>query len=321
MAGEAAGRTPGADNSGPSRRGAALTRAAVDSLPPVWLVLGAILSLQFGAAIAKSLFDVLPPSVVVWLRLLTAVVLLVLIARPALRGHSRTDWLVVLGFGLSLAVMNWAIYQAFALIPLGVAVTIEFLGPLAIAVLGSRRRLDLLWGALAVTGVALLGWNNGDLNLAGVGFALLAAGAWAAYILLSAATGQRFPGTSGLALASIAGAVLLTPSAVLAGGAALLDWRLVAIGLAVGVMSSVIPYSLELQALRRMPAQVFGILMSLQPAAAALAGLVLLGEFLTAWQWLAVACVIAASLGAMRAGGSATSRSRNGERASSGPPD
>ncbi|MDS1268759.1 EamA family transporter [Lipingzhangella sp. LS1_29] len=280
----------------------------VERLPPAWLVLGSIASVQSGAAVAKILFEVLPPGAVVWLRLLTSMVLLVLVVRPAVRGHSRTDWLVVLGFGASLALMNWAIYQSFARIPLGIAVTIEFLGPLLIAVLGSRRRLDLVWVVLAGVGVTLLGWDNGELDPVGVAFALLAAAAWASYILLSAATGQRFAGMSGLALASMVGAAGLAPVAVAEAGAALLDWRLVAVGLAVGVLSSVIPYTLELQALRRMPPRVFGILMSLQPAAAALAGMVLLGEFLTPWQWLAVGCVIAASAGATRASGAPGSR-------------
>ncbi|WP_407659342.1 EamA family transporter [Lipingzhangella rawalii] len=286
----------------------ALTQDMVERLPPAWLVLGSIASVQSGAAVAKILFEVLPPGAVVWLRLLTSMVLLVLVVRPAVRGHSRTDWLVVLGFGASLALMNWAIYQSFARIPLGIAVTIEFLGPLLIAVLGSRRRLDLVWVVLAGVGVTLLGWDNGELDPVGVAFALLAAAAWASYILLSAATGQRFAGMSGLALASMVGAAGLAPVAVAEAGAALLDWRLVAVGLAVGVLSSVIPYTLELQALRRMPPRVFGILMSLQPAAAALAGMVLLGEFLTPWQWLAVGCVIAASAGATRASGAPGSR-------------
>ncbi|WP_344100249.1 EamA family transporter [Nocardiopsis rhodophaea] len=265
------------------------------------MILIGILSVQAGAGIAKNLFAVLPPSTVVWLRLLTSAVLLTVVARPALRGRTRADWLVVLGFGMALAGMNWAIYQAIARIPLGIAVTVEFLGPLALALIGSRRALDLVWVVLAGTGVVLLGRGDGAIDLAGLAFALLAAGAWACYILLSAATGRRFTGTSGLAIASLAGVVLLSPAAVAAGGTALLDPRLLLLGLAVGVLSSVVPYSLEMHALRRMPPRVFGILMSLQPAAAALIGLVLLGELLSVWQWIAVACVVGASAGATRA--------------------
>ncbi|MGH8793995.1 MAG: EamA family transporter [Stackebrandtia sp.] len=275
--------------------------AAVEAaVPPAGLILIGILSVQVGAAVAKNLFDVLPPSAVVWLRLLTSAALLAILARPRLRGRSRGDWLVVCGFGLALAAMNWAIYQSFARIPLGIAVTIEFLGPLTVAVAASRRRLDFVWVALAGVGVALLGRDNGNITLTGVLFALLAAAAWAAYIFLSAATGKRFSGVEGLAIASLTGVLLVAPAAVAEGGAALLDGRLVLIGLAVGVLSSVIPYSLELHALRRMSPKVFSILMSLQPAAAALAGMVLLGEFLTPSQWLAVACVVAASIGAAR---------------------
>ena len=266
----------------------------------VWLVLGGIVSVQVGAAIAKDLFDLVSPTAMVWLRLLTSALILVAIARPRLRGRSRTDWKVALSFGVTLMVMNWAIYQSFARIPLGIAVTIEFLGPLAVAVLGSRRPRDLVWVLLAATGVAILGVAPADLTLAGVLYALLAGAAWAAYILLSAGTGRRWPGISGLAVASVVGAVVLAPPALLESGADLLDAKVLAIGLAIGLLSSVIPYSFELRALRRIPPRVFGILMSLEPAAAALAAMVLLSEFLTVLQWVALGCVVAASVGATR---------------------
>jgi inner membrane transporter RhtA len=238
----------------------------------------------------------------VWLRLATSTVVLVVIARPRLRGRTRADWLVVLGFGTALLTMNWAIYQSFARMPLGLAVTIEFLGPLTIALVGSRRRLDLLWVALAAVGVAMLGLDTTGVTVSGVAFALLAGACWAAYIPLSAATGRRWPGFSGLALASVVGAVVLAPYALTAGGAdnPLLDPRVLAVGVLVGLLSSVVPYSLELAALRTMPSHVFGILMSLEPAAAALAGVVLLSELLGPVQWLAVACVVAASVGVTR---------------------
>lgn len=275
-------------------------RSAAEAVPPVWLVMIGIISVQTGAGVAKNLFESLPPAAVVWLRLLTSAVLLVLVVRPVLRAHSRGDWAVVAGYGIALALMNFFIYQAFARIPLGIAVTIEYLGPLAIAVLGSRRHIDLLWAGLAGLGVAALGMERSDLDPLGVLFAVLAAVAWAGYILLSAATGQRFSGASGLAIASVVGVVVMAPAGIAEGGAALLDWRLLLFGLAVGVLSSVVPYTLELNALRRMPPRVFGVLMSLQPAAAALVGLILLGELLTVWQWLAVVCVIAASAGSTR---------------------
>jgi inner membrane transporter RhtA len=269
---------------------------------PVWLVLVGILSVQFGAGVAKSLFDEVAPTTIVWLRLATSALVLVAIARPVLRGRTRADWLVVLGFGVALGTMNWSIYQAFARIPLGVAVTLEFVGPLTLAVLGSRRLRDLLWVGLAGLGVALLGLSggSGSLTLAGVLFALLAGACWAAYILLSAQTGRRWPGLDGLALASVIATILLTPAAVGVGGADLLDPRILLLGALVGLLSSVIPYSCELVALRTLRPAVFSILMSLEPAAAALAGIVVLGEFLTAPQWVAMACVVIASVGATR---------------------
>jgi inner membrane transporter RhtA len=271
-----------------------------DRIPAVWLVITGIISVQIGAAIAKDLFDLVPPTAMVWLRLVTSAVLLLLVARPRLTGHSVRDWLIVLGFGVSLLVMNWAIYQSFARIPLGIAVTIEFLGPLAVAVIGSRRFLDLIWVALAGMGVALLGLSRATLTLAGVGFALLAALGWAFYILLSAQTGRRWPGISGIAIASMVGAIVLAPPAIVEAGSQLLNPTILALGFAIGLLSSVIPYSFELIALRRIPPRVFSILMSLEPAAAALAAMIVLGEFLSLVQWLAMGCVVLASIGATR---------------------
>lgn len=267
---------------------------------PIWLVLLGILSVQFGAGVAKSLFDEVTPTTMVWLRLVTSAVILVAVARPRLRRRGRRDWAVVLAFGASLGLMNWAIYQAFARIPLGVAVTLEFVGPLAVAVVGSRRPRDLLWVLLAAVGVTVLGFEGGPLTPAGVGFALLAGGSWAAYILLSAGTGRRWAGLDGLAVASVVATALLTPAAVSTANGDLADPRILVLGAAVGLLSSVIPYSCELVALRRIRPSVFGILMSLEPAAAALAGIVVIQEFLTGEQWLAMACVVAASVGATR---------------------
>ena len=277
----------------------------------VWLVVGGIVSVQVGAAIAKDLFHLVPPTAMVWLRLLTSAVVLLVLARPRLRGRSAGDWRVALAFGVSLMTMNWAIYQSFARIPLGLAVTIEFLGPLTVAIVGSRRPRDLLWAALAGAGVVLLGLEPGALTVPGVLFALLAAAAWAAYILLSAGTGSRWPGISGLAVASVVGAVALAPPALLESGSALLEPRVLLLGAAVGLLSSVIPYSFEITALRRIPPRVFGVLMSLEPAAAALAAMALLAEFLSPAQWVAVGCVVAASVGATRTGRPATEPAPN----------
>lgn len=269
----------------------------------VLLVLIGIASVQLGAAVAKDLFDLASPTTLVWLRLATSTLVLVVLARPALRGRSRHDWLVVCGFGASLALMNWAIYQSFARIPLGIAVTIEFVGPLSLAVLGSRRARDLLWVALAALGVLLLGLQPADLDWVGVAFALLAGAGWASYILLSASTGARWPGFSGLAVASVVATALLTPAVLYGERGALLDPTVLLLGALVGILSSVLPYSCELVALRTLRPAVFGILMSLEPAVAALAAVVLLHEFLSPLQWLAMACVVAASAGATRSAG------------------
>ena len=278
------------------------TRPGRNPLGPVGLVLIGILSVQIGAAIAKGLFGEISPTAMVWLRLVTSALVLAAVARPRFTGRSRDDWLVVLGFGASLATMNWAIYQSFSRIPLGIAVTIEFIGPLTLAVLGSRHVRDLVWVLLAGLGVALLGFQPADLDLPGVLYALLAGSAWAAYILLSASTGRRWAGFDGLAVASIVAALGMTAPALLSAGSDVWDPRILLIGALVGLLSSVIPYSCELVALRSLRPAVFGILMSLEPAAAALAAIVVLSEHLSVLQWLAIACVVAASIGATRSG-------------------
>ncbi len=271
-------------------------------LGPVGLVLIGIVSVQLGAAIAKGLFGEISPTAMVWLRLVTSALVLAAVSRPRLTGRTRQDWWVVLGFGLSLATMNWAIYQSFARIPLGIAVTIEFIGPLTLAVLGSRRPRDVLWVLLAGAGVGLLGFQRSHLDVLGVAYALLAGAAWAAYIVLSASTGRRWAGFDGLAVASIVAAAVMTLPAMLSAGTSLWDGRILLVGALVGLLSSVIPYSCELVALRSLRPAVFGILMSLEPAAAALAAILVLGEHLSPVQWLAISCVVAASIGATRSG-------------------
>ncbi len=300
-----------------------LATRSLARVPPAALVLTGAISVQVGAGFAAKLFTQIPPAAVTGLRLWAAAVVLavagmrglVAVARGVVRRRAWRDAAVVAGFGVSLAVMNFAIYQSFARIPLGIAVTIEFLGPLGLAVASSRRPHDLLWVVLAGGGVALLartgsatatpgfGYSGHGAVLAGFAFALLAALCWVAYILLSRATGRRFAGSSGLAAAMVVAAILITPVGVVTGGSALLRPGVLAIGAGIGLLSSIIPYSLELETLRRIPARVFGIWMSLEPAIAALVGLALLGQSLSWLEWVAIAGVMVACAGAARGAG------------------
>jgi inner membrane transporter RhtA len=259
------------------------------------MVLAAASSLQVGAAFAVTLFDELGPGGAAFLRLALAAIVLCAIWRPSLAGDLR----VAAAFGVALGLMNWSIYESIDRIPLGVAVTIEFAGPLAVAVIGSRRPLDGLWIVLAAAGILLLADpGGGSVDGLGVLFALTAAVCWAAYIHLSQRTGRAFPGGSGLALAMVVGALVVAPAGFIQGGGALAEPDLLGSALVVALASSVLPYSLELEALRRLPAAVFGVLMSLEPAVAALAGLVVLGQDLGARELLAIAMVVVASAGA-----------------------
>ena len=270
-------------------------------LNPVWLGLAGIVSVQVGAAFAKSLFGLADPTAIAWLRMAVAALIFWAVARPRLQGRTWPEWRVVVGYGITLATMNWAIYQSFARIPIGLAVTIEFLGPLGVAMFGSRRARDLLWVGLAAVGVALLGVFPTTVDWIGVAWALLAGVAWAGYIVLSGPTGAAWEGVTGVSVGSLVGALVFLAPGLLAGGSALWQPRVALLVVAVGVLSSVIPYGLEMIARRRIPASMFGILMSLEPAAAALAGLLLLGEQLGGVELVAMACVIVASVGSTRA--------------------
>jgi inner membrane transporter RhtA len=272
-----------------------------DRVPPTALVVTAVASVQFGAALAKTIFDEIGPGGTVLLRVVGAAIVLAVVWRPRLAGHERHELLLAGAFGITLAAMNLAIYEAIDRIPIGVAVTFEFVGPLAIAVFGSRRPRDLLWVSMAAAGILLLSdFGNGHLDGLGVALALAAGACWAAYILLSARVGQLFPGGRGLSLAMVVAVVPLLPIGIADGGGTLLVPWILAVGLGVGVLSSAIPYALVLEALRRLPAGVFGVLMSLEPAMAALAGFVILGEGLAAREVVAILLVVAASAGAAR---------------------
>ena len=264
----------------------------------------AVGSVQLGAAIAKSLFDELGPSGMVFLRVGFAALVLLLLWRPRITGYARRDYLVAVLFGLALAGMNFSLYLAIDRIPLGVAVTLEFIGPLGVAVAGSRRLLDVLWASLAAGGILLLAplgiLGDVDLDPVGVMLALLAGCFWASYIILSARTGSIFPGGTGLVIALCFGALLLTPFGIAGGGYALLDPWLLLAGFGVAMLSSAVPYSLELEALRKMPSRVFGVLMSLEPAVAALIGLLVLGERLGLRSVGAILLVTVAAAGASR---------------------
>jgi inner membrane transporter RhtA len=282
-------------------------RAQSSLVLPAAMVLSGIVSVQAGAGIAAKLFHEIPPAAVTGLRLwISAVAMAAICGRGLARAFGdlarRRAWAdagIAVSFGISLLIMNFSIYQAFSRIPLGVAVTIEFLGPLAVAVAGSRHLRDIGWVVLAGTGVVLLTQGgHGHLNLTGVMFAGVAGACWAAYIVLSSATGRRFPGSAGLAIAMVVAGILVTPPAVVAGGRAMFRPAVLATGAAIGILSSVIPYRLELEALRRMPMRLFGVWMSLEPAVAALIGLALLGQHLSVVEWLAIGCVMIACAGA-----------------------
>ena len=270
-------------------------------VPSPALVLGAIASVQFGAAIATTLFNQIGPAGAVLLRLFSAALLLLAAWRPRLRGRSAEELRLAVLFGVVLASMNLSFYEAIARIPLGIAVAIEFVGPLAVAVAGSRRRLDLLWVGLAVAGIlALTRGPASDLDALGVLFALLAGCMWGAYILINARVGRAFEGTSGLTLAMCAAALVAAPVGLAEAGGHLFEPQTLALGAAVGLLSSAIPYTLELEALRRIAPHVFGVLMSLEPGVAALAGLTLLGQSLGVRAVIGIALVTVASIGVSR---------------------
>lgn len=271
----------------------------------VGMVLLSGFSVQFGATIAARLFARAGVPGVALMRLGFAALVLMAVGRPALRGRSRADWRLVLAFGAVLAGMNTFFYYSIRTIPLGLAVTLEVFGPLTLAVWSGRRAAAWLWAGLAMTGVVVLGQNGaGRLNPAGVAFAVAAGAMWAAYIVLSRRVGGRFARTDGLALSMSVAALMVLPLGLLDGGTRLLDPVAVGLGVAVAALSSVVPYSLELGALRRLPTSTFAVLMSLGPAISSLAGWVALGQALDGTDVLAIALVIAASAGAVWTAGS-----------------
>lgn len=272
----------------------------------VALVIGGLACQEVGASLAVLLFPATGPLGMVMLRLVFSAILLLVVARPSLRGRSAAAWRSVVLFGVVLACMNAFFYLALERLPLGVTVTIEVLGPLTLSVVVSRRLSAWLWAGLALAGVVLLaggGWER--LDLIGVLCALAAAACWAGYILSSARVGRQFSQLDGLAIAMAVGAVLALPLGIVDAGAALLNPVTLGLGAAIAILSSAIPYALELTALRRLPASGFAVLMSLAPATATLAGWILLGQRLTVVELAGIALVIVASVGAVRASGRA----------------
>jgi inner membrane transporter RhtA len=276
------------------------------------MVLGSILSVQCGSALATTLFDEVGPGGAVFLRTAFGALVLLGLAGRSVRPPRGTELRDVVLFGVALAGMNLSFYAALDRLPLGVAVTLEFVGPLGVAVFGSRRGRDLIWALLAAAGIALLsdGLGGAGLDATGALLALLAGGFWAAYILLSARVGISYPGLGGLAMAMAISAVLVAPFGIAQGEGELLTPSVLAVGLAVGIFSSAIPYALELEALRRLPNAVFGVLMSLEPGVAAVVGFVALSQAVSPVEAVAIGLVVAASAGALRS--AATPAPRDG---------
>ena len=262
--------------------------------------LGAITSVQLGATVARHVFAFLGPSGTVSLRVAFGAAILLVIARPRWPRFDAAQWRAIVFFGLIIAGMNLCFYQAIARIPLGVAVTIEFIGPLGVAIVSSRKALDFAWAGMAAAGVGLLSFNGGAVTTLGLLFALGAAAGWASYIVLGQRVGRLIPGPDGLAFALAVGGFALLPFGIAGAGSRLLNVRNLALGLVVAILSSAIPFSLEFAALRRLSRQVFGILMSLEPAVGAAAGFLFLGQRLSLRDLIAIGLVMVASAGATR---------------------
>ncbi len=263
-------------------------------------VILAMITIQSGASIAKQLFPLVGPEGTTTLRLGFSALLLCLVFRPWRALPERNTWFSILFYGLCLGGMNLSFYLAIERIPLGIGVALEFTGPLAVALLSSRRKRDLFWVACALTGILLLlpdMTSSDGLDPVGVALALGAGACWAGYILFGKKTGNQGSGGITVALGMTVAALLMAPPGIINQGAALLSWDVLPLGLVVGILSSALPYTLEMVALRSLPAKNFSVMMSLEPAVAALAGFLILSELLSLWQWLAIALVIIASLG------------------------
>ncbi len=266
---------------------------------PIGFLLIAILSIQFGSALAKSLFSELGPWGVVALRVTFSALILFAIWRPRLHAQVKSNFKLILVYGLVMTCMNSAFYAAIDRIPLGIAIAIEFTGPLGLSVLKSQKWQDGLWAALAAIGISLLTPLSGaNLDPVGILLALFAGLCWALYIILAAKIGPALPGVEGLAWGLLVGTVVLLPIGIATAGSALLSPRLLATGVGVAVLSTALPYACEIAALRTIPVKVFGVMLSVEPMVGVLAGFLILGETLSARSLIACLLVSIAAAGA-----------------------
>lgn len=282
---------------------APVNTATSPTAPAVAMVLGGICSIQIGAAVAVDLFDEVGAAGAVFLRVAISALLLILIWRPSFR-MDRQKLKLALLFGAALGGMNLCFYESIDRIPLGTAVTFEFVGPLGVALITSRRRQDLLWVVIAAAGIVLLsgGVGHDGLDTVGIALALIAGFFWGCYILLGKKVGEEWTGGKGLAIAMVPAALICAPFGIAQGGSDLLQPSILLVGAAVAVLSTAFPLSLEIEAMRRLPSNVFGVLMSIEPAVAAAVGFVVLSQGLAAAQILAIALVVIASAGALWTG-------------------
>jgi inner membrane transporter RhtA len=269
------------------------------NIPPLPAVMGAIISVQAGAAIAKGLFPVLGATGTASVRIGLSALILLAVNRPNLKRLSKAQWNAVIPYGLCLGAMNVIFYMSLERIPLGLAVTLEFIGPLLLAVAGSRRVIEFLWVLLAAAGIAFIApWNEKSIDLVGSLLALLAGGFWAGYIILGRRTSKIMDGGQAVTIGMIFATMIVLPFGVASGGLGNFTPIMILSGTALALLSSAIPFTLEMNAMRKIPAQTFSILMSLEPAVAALCGLIFLHELLSFYEWMAVALVVIASAGA-----------------------
>ena len=268
------------------------------NIPPIPAVLFAIISVQSGAAIAKTLFPAIGAAGTASLRIGISAIILLAIYRPNLFKITPNQWKIVISYGLSLGAMNLIFYLAIERIPIGLAVTLEFIGPLVVAVIGSKRLIDYLWVLLAAIGIVLIApWSNNGIDLLGVLFALLAGALWAAYIVLGTKVSKIMKGGDAVATGMLFASILIVPFGILENGLTNLTPTFLYLGIALALLSSAIPFTLEMKALAQLPARTFSILMSLEPAAASIFAFIFLQEHLAFNEILAVVFVVIASVG------------------------